>query len=83
VDGIIVSGRRVEARPRGRLAADHLVATGRGHIVHVTGPERFMAARERARGFLERFVDAGLAVGDGQGPLVLYGEWTEQWVVRR
>jgi LacI family transcriptional regulator len=107
VDGIIVSGRRVDSRPSigtnlrvpvvyamtqsddpdepavlpddyagGRLAADHLLTTGRRRIVHLTGPERFLAARERTRGFLARVTEAG---PDGEGPLVLYGEWTEQW----
>ncbi len=60
----------------GALAVGHLLGTGRRHVAHVTGPERFQAARLRAEGAV-----AELAAGGGSlvGGRVLYGEWTEQW----
>ena len=82
VDGLIVTGRRVEPRPAvvagpgipvvyamtqplgesgpavlpddeggGRAVAGHLLGAGRRRIAHITGPERFLAARNRAAGF--------------------------------
>lgn len=107
VDGIIVTGRRTDARSPigtdlpvpvvyamtksserrdlsitpddvggGRLAAHHLLATGRTKIAHITGPERFEAARQRAAGLGEALAQAGAQLAGGT---VLYGEWTEQW----
>ena len=110
VDGLIVTGRRIERRPPvdagpgvpvvyamsqpdgsggpggpavlpddvggGAAAAAHLLETGRRHIAHITGPQRFLAARRPARG-LRGVLDAAgvpLAAGD-----VLYGEWSERW----
>ena len=116
VDGLIVTGRRIEPRPPvaaglgipvvyamtqpdgsdradgpngargaavlpddvggGAAAGAHLLETGRRHIAHITGPQRFLAARRRARG-LRGVLDAAgvpLAAGD-----VLYGEWSERW----
>jgi len=60
----------------GDLAVGHLTGTGRRHIAHVTGPERFQAARLRAQGAVARLEadDAELV-----GGRVFYGEWTEQW----
>jgi LacI family transcriptional regulator len=107
VDGLIVTGRRIEPRPSvgsrlgipvvyamtqaadsdepavlpddaggGRAAGRHLLETGRRRIAHITGPERFLAARERATGLSEVLVAAGVPFADGG---VLYGEWSEQW----
>jgi len=60
----------------GRLAAGHLLALGRRRFGHITGPERFLAARKRARGFC----DAAAAAGAGcTASDVLYGEWSERW----
>lgn len=60
----------------GALAVGHLIGTGRRYVAHVTGPERFQAARLRAQGALAQLeADGGSLVG-GQ---VFYGEWTEQW----
>jgi LacI family transcriptional regulator len=106
VDGLLVTGRRVEARPPvsagpgipvvyamtqplggdgpavlpddeggGRIAAEHLLAGGRRRIGHITGPERFLAARERAAGY------AGALAAAGQRPCgeVRFGEWSERW----
>ena len=105
VDGLIVTGRRIEPRPAlragpgipvvyamtqpddggaavlpddeggGRLAADHLLAIGRGRIAHVAGPERFLAARLRARGFSAALAAAGVEPCG----TIRYGEWGESW----
>jgi LacI family transcriptional regulator len=60
----------------GRLAAEHLLALGRHRFGHITGPERFLAARKRARGFCDAMADAGMAFTANN---VLYGEWSEAW----
>lgn len=59
----------------GRLAAEHLVAIGRRHIAHITGPEDFDAVRRRERGFRLSLADHGL---DPAGP-VWSGYWCEAW----
>lgn len=59
----------------GVLAAQHLLATGRTRIGHITGPHGFQAARKRAAGLGTVLSDAGLRVS-GE---VLYGEWSEEW----
>ncbi|MQA86313.1 MAG: substrate-binding domain-containing protein [Streptosporangiales bacterium] len=107
VDGIIVTGRRIDPRPPigtdlpvpvvyamtqsqdprdpslipddeegGALAVRHLLTAGRGRIAHITGPERFLAARLRASGARRvlRESDLGL-VADR----VFFGEWSEAW----
>jgi LacI family transcriptional regulator len=107
VDGIIVTGRRIDPRPPvntdspipivyamsestnpedasvlpddeggGRLAVEHLLATGRRKIGHITGPSDFRAARLRAAGAGAVLADAGLAI-IGDGPL--HGQWSEEW----
>ena len=119
VDGLIVTGRRIEPRPPigaglgvpvvyamtqpdgssgpsvpggpgaplgsavlpddvgGAAAAGaHLLDTGRRHIAHITGPERFLAARLRAQGLRSVLAPAGVPLADGE---VLYGEWSERW----
>jgi DNA-binding LacI/PurR family transcriptional regulator len=60
----------------GRLAAEHLLATGRIRIGHITGPQRFVAARLRAKGLERALAAAGSQLA---GPGVLYGEWSEAW----
>jgi LacI family transcriptional regulator len=111
VDGLIVTGRRIEPRPPvqtlpgipvvyamtqpadlatqqasggavlpddeggGFAAASHLLAIGRRRIAHIAGPERFLAARLRARGFTSALAAAGLQpCGE-----VKFGEWSERW----
>ncbi|MEU4234760.1 LacI family DNA-binding transcriptional regulator [Nonomuraea sp. NPDC026600] len=57
------------------LAVRHLLATGRRRIGHITGPQRFLAARTRAAGFADALAEAGAtAAGDA-----LFGEWSEEW----
>ena len=106
VDGLIVTGRRVEPRPAivagpgipvvyamtqplgedgpavlpddeggGRAAAEHLLSGGRRRIGHITGPERFLAARKRAAGFAAALAAAGTMPHGG----VWFGEWSERW----
>lgn len=59
----------------GRLAAEHLLASGRRRIAHVSGEVGHGAALERFRGFSERLHADSLApVGEP-----LFGLWTEQW----
>jgi len=61
----------------GVLAARHLVAAGRTRIAHVTGPERFLSARQRAAGAAKVLAEAGLALaGGGEAH---FGEWSEEW----
>ena len=106
VDGLIVTGRRIEPRRAvtagpgipvvyamtqplgqdgpavlpddeggGRAAAEHLLGAGRRRIGHITGPERFLAARKRAEGFGAALAAAGLRSRGG----ARFGEWSEQW----
>jgi LacI family transcriptional regulator, galactose operon repressor len=105
VDGLIVTGRRIEPRPSvragpgipvvyamtqpddggaavlpddeggGRMAAEHLLALGRRRIAHIAGPERFLAARLRTRGFSAALAAAGVEPCGA----VRYGEWSERW----
>ena len=106
VDGIIVTGRRTQARPPvgaalpvpvvyafisstdpqdcsvvpdesdgARRAVEHLIATGRRRIAHVTGPEHHNSATVRAAATLQTLAAAGL---EPAAP-VLFGEWSEAW----
>ena len=47
----------------GRLVAEHLLSLGRRRFGHITGPERFLCARKRARGFCDTVTGAAQAVG--------------------
>jgi LacI family transcriptional regulator len=59
----------------GRLAIEHLVATGRRRIAHISGDPTYAAAQDRAVGVRAALADAGLElVGD-----VLFSEWSEHW----
>ncbi len=60
----------------GRLAAEHLLATGRTRIGHITGPSHFRAVRLRERGAQAALADAGLTLAAGAP---LHGEWSEEW----
>ncbi|QXZ80534.1 LacI family transcriptional regulator [Rhizobium sp. rho-13.1] len=53
-----------------RLAVDHLVGLSRRTIIHITGPEDYLAARLRARSYRDSY---------GAGAEVLFGDWTEEW----
>lgn len=59
----------------GRQAIEHLIATGRTRIAHISGDVTYAAARDRADGVRAALADAGLPlVGDVQ-----YGAWSEGW----
>jgi LacI family transcriptional regulator len=59
----------------GRLAVEHLIATGRRRIAHISGDPTYAAAQDRAVGVRSALEDAGLQlVGD-----VLFSEWSEHW----
>ena len=59
-----------------RLAIEHLVATGRRRIAHITGPERHLATRDRVQGAFDALAAGGEPMVLGQ-PLM--GEWSERW----
>jgi len=59
----------------GRLAIEHLLATGRRRIAHISGDPAYAAAQDRTIGVNEALTEAGLElVGD-----VMYSEWSEGW----
>jgi DNA-binding LacI/PurR family transcriptional regulator len=59
-----------------RLAIDHLLATGRTRIAHVTGPAHHAAAADRARYTDELLTAAQLQLSDGKAH---FGDWSEAW----
>jgi LacI family transcriptional regulator len=65
-----------DERHGAQLAIDHLLASGRSRIVHVTGPERQLAVQEQAEGAVSALAAAGIGLV-GDKPLM--GEWSERW----
>jgi LacI family transcriptional regulator len=59
-----------------RLAVEHLVSLNRRCIAHVTGPERYRAARDRVTALRAVLDEAGLELVGGEP---LYGEWSQSW----
>ena len=59
-----------------RLAVAHLIADGRQRIAHVTGPDRFRVARERAAAWQDVLAEAGLV---DPAPAPMFGRWSEAW----
>lgn len=59
-----------------RLAVAHLASLGRRRIAHISGPERFEAARLRHRGYAAALAEAGLAAVPAW---YLSGPWSEAW----
>lgn len=60
----------------GVIAAQHMVATGRRRIAHITGERGFVAARERAAGISETLLASGIDMIAGDA---IYGNWSESW----
>jgi LacI family transcriptional regulator len=52
----------------GRLAADHLIATGRRRIAFVGGPDALQPVAERRQGFLDALSKAGLSAAADLAP---------------
>ncbi|WP_156743002.1 LacI family DNA-binding transcriptional regulator [Occultella aeris] len=65
----------VDDAAAGRIAGEHFLRMGRSRIAHVTGPEHFDAARERASGLQ----DALAAAGTSLIAPTFYGGWGEEW----
>lgn len=63
-------------RAGGRLAVEHLLASGRRRIAHVTGPAHHRSATVRLAGALAALADAGLAPA---APGICHGAWSEHW----
>lgn len=60
----------------GRLAADHLIMSGRRHIAVIGGDRSYGASVERVSGAVERLQEAGLEPAGGQP---YFGDWSEAW----
>ncbi|WP_448659916.1 LacI family DNA-binding transcriptional regulator [Sphingomonas sp. CJ99] len=52
---------RIDNRGGGRAMTEHLIQTGRRHIVHIAGPAGNIEAEQRAGGYREAMAAAGLA----------------------
>ncbi len=59
-----------------RLAIEHLLAGGRRHFAHITGPGRFKSVRVRERATRAVLADHGVVLPDQH---VLSGTWHEHW----
>lgn len=53
------------------MIVEHLVSLGHRSIVHLAGPQEWIAARNRASAFQAAIASRGLPVGP-----ILYGDWT-------
>lgn len=60
----------------GRLAADHLLSLGRSRLAHVTGPEDWLSARDRAAGVGQAVSAAGTSLVQ---PALFGPDWTQRW----
>jgi len=60
----------------GWLAGQHLATLGRRRVAHITGPDRFLAVRDRRRGLAQGLADSGVALDPDR---VLSGPWSEAW----
>ncbi|MDT0347064.1 LacI family DNA-binding transcriptional regulator [Streptomyces litchfieldiae] len=59
-----------------RLVVEHLLATGRRRIAHITGPAHHASAAVRAEHTVRAVREAGAAAS---APPVYFGEWSESW----
>lgn len=60
----------------GRIAVEHLLASGRRRIGHITGPQHHLSARLREKGAVGVLAESGLLFDGG---VVHWGEWSEAW----
>jgi LacI family transcriptional regulator len=63
-------------RQAGRIAIEHLVATGHRRIAFVNGEPSYAAAQDRAAGVHEAIASAGLELVGGDN---FSGSWGERW----
>jgi LacI family transcriptional regulator len=59
-----------------RLAIEHLITLRRRNIAHITGPQSYRAARDRATTVRTVLSEHGLLLAGGQP---LHGEWSQRW----
>jgi LacI family transcriptional regulator len=59
-----------------RLAIEHLITLRRRNIAHITGPQSYRAARDRATTVRTVLFEHGLLLAGGQP---LHGEWSQRW----
>lgn len=59
----------------GSIAAQHIISTGKRHVLHITGPSHERAAADRATGIDATFTSHGLQIAERTS----FGEWTERW----
>jgi len=59
-----------------RAAVEHLIASGRRRIVHITGPGAFKVVNERALAYAQALEAAQLPVPDAG---IMRGSWSERW----
>lgn len=60
----------------GRLAAEHVLISGRRKVGYVSGDRSYAAARDRVDGATGRLKEAGIELVGGEA---FYGSWTEEW----
>jgi len=60
----------------GRLAADHVLVSGRRRIGYIAGDPSYAAARDRVEGATARLREAEIDLVGGEA---FYGSWTEEW----
>jgi len=65
----------VDDQAAGALAGEHFARMGRSRVAHITGPEYFDAARERAAGLVDALAAASMELVASP----FYGAWTEEW----
>ncbi|WP_092625499.1 LacI family DNA-binding transcriptional regulator [Jiangella sp. DSM 45060] len=66
---------QIDSAGAGRLAVEHLLATGRRRIAHVTGGRDSLSVRGRETGMAETLAAAGLRTAHPP----LYGGWSQDW----
>ena len=72
VTGVQVDSVLTDNISGGKLATRHLIEQGYQNIGLITGPIDWWEARERARGWRDALIDAGLDPGESQ---IVHGDW--------